>query len=64
MALFGIYAISSDATKKWYTAITGTSWNTTSFWTVNDLLSFGGTRNDVLAVMTNEDTNNSNQVLL
>ena len=36
----------------------------TSFYTANYLLSFGGTRNDLVAVWTNEDPTNTNKILL
>ena len=35
-----------------------------SFWSPNFLLSFGGTRNDLLAALTNEDPMNINQIVL
>ena len=54
-----IIALSSSGTNQWLTWFTVPA-TSTSFWTANYLLSFGGTRNDLLAACTNEDPTNLN----
>ena len=60
-----ILAVSSnDGMLKWYSYFGQDSTIVTSFWTLNYLLSFGGTRNDLLGALTNEHPSDLNQIML